>query len=282
MMAPSPANRRPSFVNAVLRIFDLSLSEMLWSRRSVFLALLVGGPVVLAVVSRVIWMLMPGESLRINGGTVSGAGIFGLMIWLLYVRFIVPILGVFYGTSLIADEVEDRTITYLFTRPIQRGAVLVGKYVAYLACTVLLILPSVMVVFFLMVPVGGGSIAQMFPSLLADLGMLAAGLAAYGAVFAWVGARVKRPLVAGLVFVLGWEPAVLLFPGYLKRATVAYYLQALVPHAMPQDSTMSLLLQAFSDMPGIMTSLIALALLTIGALWLAARTVESREYVLEQ
>ena len=282
MMAASPATRRPSFVSSVLRIFDLSLSEMLWSRRSVFLGLLVGGPVLLAVVSRVAWLFVPSDSLRINGGAVSGASVFGLMIWLLYVRFIVPILGVFYGTSLIADEVEDRTITYLFTRPIQRGAVLVGKYVAYLACTVLLILPSVMVVFFLMVPVGGGSIAQMFPSLLADLGMLAAGLATYGAVFAWVGARVKRPLVAGLVFVLGWEPAVLLFPGYLKQATVAYYLQALVPHAMPQDSTMNLLLQAFSDMPGIVPSIIALLVLTAGALWLAARTVESREYVLEQ
>lgn len=281
MMAASPANHRPSFVSSVLRIFDLSLSEMLWSRRSVFLGLLVGGPVLLAVVSRVVWMFVPNESMRINGGAVSGAGIFGLMIWLLYVRFIVPILGVFYGTSLIADEVEDRTITYLFTRPIQRGAVLVGKFVAYLACTVLLILPSVMVVFFLMVPVGGGSIAQMFPSLVADLGMLAAGLAAYGAVFAWVGARVKRPLVAGLVFVLGWEPAVLLFPGYLKHATVAYYLQALVPHAMPEDSTISVLLQAFADVPGIVPSLIALAVLTAGALWLAARTVESREYVLE-
>lgn len=282
MMAASPANRRPSFASSVLRIFDLSLSEMLWSRRSVFLALLVGGPILLAVVSRVVWMFGPNESLRINGGAVSGTSIFGLMIWLLYVRFIVPILGVFYGTSLIADEVEDRTITYLFTRPIQRGAVLVGKYLAYLACTALLILPSVMVVFFLMVPVGGSSIAQMFPSLLADLGMLAAGLAAYGAVFAWVGARVKRPLVAGLVFVLGWEPAVLLFPGYLKRATVAYYLQGLVPHAMPQDSTISLLLQTFADMPGILLSLVALVVLTAGALWFAARTVESREYVLEQ
>ena len=86
---------------------------------------------------------------------------------------------------------------------------------------------------------------------------LAAGLAAYGAVIAWVGARVKRPLVAGLVFVLGWEPAVLLFPGYLKHATVAYYLQALVPHAMPQDSTINILLQAFADLPGIVPSLIA-------------------------
>jgi len=280
-MASSTSRRRPTYARAVLRIFDLSFGEMLWSRRSVFLGLVAGGPVLLALASRLVWILASG-SIHINGESVSGAGIFGLMIWLLYVRFIVPILGVFYGTSLIADEVDDRTITYLFTRPVARGAVLLGKYLAYLACTVLLILPSVVVVYFVMVPMGGGSIATMFPSLLADLGMLVAGLAAYGAVFAWVGARVKRPLVAGLVFVLGWEPAVLLFPGYLKRLTVAYYLQALVPHAMPQDSAMSVLLQAFVDVPGIVPSLFALLGLTATALWIAARTVESREYVLEQ
>jgi len=282
MMAPPPTPRRPTYLGSVLRIFDLSLGEMLWSRRSVFLALLVGGPVVLALVSRLVWMMVPTESFRINGETVSGAGTFGLMIWLLYVRFIVPILGVFYGTALIADEVDDRTITYLFTRPIARGAVLVGKYLAYLACTVLLILPSVVIVFFLMVPMGGSGVASAFPSLLGDLGMLAAGLAAYGAVFAWVGARIRKPLVAGLVFVLGWEPAVLLFPGYLKRLTVAYYLQALVPHAMPQDSAISVLMQVFSEVPGMLLSLSALLVVTLGALWAATRTVESREYVLEQ
>jgi ABC-type transport system involved in multi-copper enzyme maturation permease subunit len=236
----------------------------------------------LALISRIVWMMVPSESFRINGEAVSGAGTFGLMIWLLYVRFIVPILGVFYGTALIADEVDDRTITYLFTRPIPRGAVLAGKYLAYLACTVLLILPSVVIVFFLMVPMGGSGVASAFPSLLADLGMLAAGLAAYGAVFAWVGARVRRPLVAGLVFVLGWEPGVLLFPGYLKRLTVAYYLQALVPHAMPQDSAISVLMQVFTDVPRVIVSVSAILVLTLGALWAAARTVESREYVLEQ
>jgi hypothetical protein len=88
--------------------------------------------------------------------------------------------------------------------------------------------------------------------------------------------------VAGLVFVLGWEPGVLLFPGYLKRLTVAYYLQALVPHAMPQDSAISLLMQAFTEVPAVVVSLSALLVLTLGALWAAARTVESREYVLEQ
>ena len=208
---------------------------------------------------------------------------YGMMIWLIYVRFLVPVLGVFYGTSLIADEVDDKTLTYLFTRPIQRSAVIIGKYLAYLVCTVLLLLPSVVIVFFLIVPLGrGATIGAMFPTLLTDLAMLALGLAAYGAVFAFVGARVKRPLVVGLVFALGWEPMVLIAPGYLKRVTVAYYLQALVRHDMPQDSPASALLQIFREVPPLSTSLLGLAVIVGFGLWFAGRAVERREYVLEQ
>jgi hypothetical protein len=160
--------------------------------------------------------------------------------------------------------------------------VLFGKYLAYIVCTVLLVLPSVMLVFFLVVPTGGSSIAQAFPSLVTDFGMLTAGLAAYGAVFALVGTRIKRPLIVGLVFAFGWEPAVLLFPGYLKRLTVAYYLQALVTHEMPQDSAVSMLLQVFREIPSLGASLVALAVIIGLSLWAAGRAVEQREYVLEQ
>ena len=271
-----------SLVASAVRIFDLSLGQMLWSRRSVFLGVLVGGPVLLAALIRIVTATTPFWRLSINGGRVGGPALFGLMIWLLYIRFIVPVLGVFYGTALIADEVDDKTITYLFTRPVRRGAVLIGKYLAYVACTALLVLPSVVLVYFLVVPLGGGSIGASFPALLEDLGMLIIGLIAYGAVFAWVGARLKRPLVVGLVFAFGWEPAVLLFPGYLKRLTVAYYLQALVPHAMPQDSAVSILLQVFREVPPAATSVACLAVIVALALWFSARAVERREYVLDQ
>jgi hypothetical protein len=272
---------QPSFVSSALRIFDLSLGQMLWSRRSVFLALLVGGPVLLAAALRGVVLLDADAMPRVNGALVGGSALFGMMIWLLYIRFVIPVLGVFYGTALIADEVEDKTVTYLFTRPIPRSAVLVGKYLAYLACTTLLVLPSVVLVYFAVVPIGG-SVGESFPSLLKDLGMLAVGLAAYGAVFAWVGARLKRPLVIGLVFAFGWEPGVLLFPGYLKHLTVAYYLQALVPHAMPDDSAVSILLQVFHDVPDVAQSVAWLAAITLVTLWGAGRAVERREYVLEQ
>ncbi len=281
-MASTSRPQPPRPTTAAARIFDLSLGEMLWSRRSLSLALLVGGGVLVALVVRVVVTIEPRALPRINGATVGGPALFGMMMWLLYIRFIIPVLGVFYGTSLMADEIEDKTITYLFTRPIPRSAVLFGKYLAYLACTVLLILPSVVLVYFLVVPLGGGSIGASFPTLLADLGMLAAGLAAYGAVFALVGAIFKRPLVAGLIFAFGWEPAVMLFPGYLKQLTVGYYLQALVPHAMPQDSAVSLVMQMFTELPSVPASVAMLAAITGLTLWLAGRTVERREYVLEQ
>jgi ABC-2 type transport system permease protein len=275
------ARGEAAFLASALRVFDLSLGQMLWSRRSLFLGLVVVGPVALGALLRLIEA--SGLMFTFNRPRPAGAVLYGTMIWLVYVRFLVPVLGVSYGTSLIADEVEDRTLTYLFTRPVRRSAVIVGKYFAYLACTLLLLLPSAVLLFFLIVPLGGGrTIGEMFPVLLTDLGMLALGVAAYGAVFAYVGARLKRPLLAGLLFALGWEPIVLIAPGYLKRFTVSYYLQALVRHDVPPDSPVSALLRVFREIPSVSTSLIGLACIVAAGLWLAARTVERREYVLEQ
>ena len=74
----------------------------------------------------------------------------------------------------------------------------------------------------------------------------------------------------------------LLFPGYLKRLTVAYYLQALVPHAMPDDSTVSVLLQAFREVPGIAVEPDGAGRHHRRRCCGSHATVESREYVLEQ
>ena len=245
------------------------------------MALAVGAPVVIALVLRTIDE-MGMSVLRVNGVRVGGDVIFGGLFWLLYLRFVVPVLGAFYGTSLISDEVEDRTITYLFTRPVPRGAIIIGKYLAYLVCTELVVLPSLTVAYLLLVPVGGGSLGATFPLLLADLGILALGLAVYGAVFALIGALVPRPLVAGLLLVFGWEQVALLVPGYLRRFTVAHYLQALAPHAKPQDDTVAAIQSLFSAPPSAASSLISLAAIAFVALWLAARTVAKRDYILDQ
>jgi len=264
----------------IMRVFDLSLGQMLWSRRTVFMGLVVAAPMLLALLYRILHASFGDPEL--NGQAVRGTTLFGMTIWLLYLRFIVPILGVFYGTALVADEVDDKTITYLFVRPIARRAILLGKYLAYLASTLCVVLPSVMVVYFLTTPFDLSAIARSFPALAKDLGLLGAGLAVYGAVFAFVGTSLKHPLVLGLVFAFGWEQLALSIPGYLRRFTVIYYLQALVPHAMPQDSAMSLLQGVFREVPPALQCLGWLAVIWAVFLLLAAGTIERREYVLEQ
>jgi ABC-2 type transport system permease protein len=275
-----PIPKAPGFFTSSLRVFDLSVSEMLWSRRTIFMALVVGAPVVIALVMRMLDAL-GAPIFRVNGRTMAGPAIFGLMIWVFYLRFTVPVLGVFYGTSLIADEVEDKTITYLFTRPIPKGAVLVGKFIAYLACTLFVVLPSVVIVYLCIVPMRG-SLGASFMDLLKDLALLTIGLAVYGAVFAFIGAKFKRPLLIGLIFIFGWEQMALAFPGYLKKFTVAYYLQAMVPHAMPNDTVVSLIQGIFRETPSLAESLVWLSVILAVFLWAAAVSVERKEYVLEQ
>lgn len=290
MAEPSarPLPPAPGYLASSLRVFDLSVGEMLWSRRTIFMILVVGAPVVIALFLRALIGLGAPlfESTDVRDGVsttvrMSGPAMFGLMVWIFYLRFTVPVLGVFYGTSLMADEVEDKTITYLFTRPIPRGAVLLGKYLAYLACTIFVVLPSVVLVYLLVVPIRG-SLGGSFLDLVKDLALLAIGLAAYGAVFAFVGAAFKRPLLVGLIFVFGWEQAALAFPGYLKRFTVAYYLQGLVPHAMPQDSMLSFVQGIFRESPTLFASLFWLVVIWGGFLAWGAWTVARKEYVLEQ
>lgn len=275
-----PQRSAPSLLTASLRVFEISLGEMLWSRRTIFMGLVVGLPVVMAVVVR-LFDLAGSSGIRVNNMAVDGPFIFGLMVWAFFVKFSVPVLGVFYGTSLVADELEDKTITYLFTRPIAREAVLIGKYLAYLACTIFVVLPSIVLVWILVIPMGG-SLGGNFLDLVKDLGIVAAGLAVYGALFAFIGAYFKRPLLIGLAFVFGWETAVVAFPGSFKLFSVAHWVQGLVPHAMPNDSTASMLAAIFRETPSLTGSLVALSLILVVFLGLAARVVARREYVLEQ
>jgi ABC-type transport system involved in multi-copper enzyme maturation permease subunit len=237
------------------RIFDLALGQMLWGRRTTLMALAAAAPILLAIVTRL--TLASGTALlQVNGRRIDSEAVFATAMSLLYMRFIVPAIGVFYGTSLIADEVEEKTITYLFARPIPRAAIVLGKYLAYVLCALSVVLPSAAVVFMVMVPFE--DMAVLFRTFIGNLGVLALGLMTYGALFLWTGAMFRRPLVGGLVFVFGWEQLAVVLPGYVGRLTIAHYLQA------DRISVASLLL------------------MTIAAVWLAMRTIEHREYLLDR
>lgn len=259
------------FWPAARGVFGLSLEGMVWSRRSLLMAMLLGLPVVLAVVYRVI----VAADVRTM---LSGVDLYGHVVTVFYVRNLLPLAALFYATSLIADEVDWRTITYLLTRPVGRGSILVGKFAAYLATTLSLTLPAITVTFFLLVTASGwdGAGARA-TDLVRDLGVAALALVAYGAAFTFLGVLLRRPMIPGLLFLFVWE-LVANLPGYMPRFTITAYLRSLLPYRLAGQS----LGEVFGQ---VLPTLLCLEVLTglIVSFLLAAGWIFSvREYVMEQ
>jgi ABC-2 type transport system permease protein len=252
-------------------VFGIALDAMVWSRRSVLMAVLLALPIAFALLFRFVLIAKLPARMR-------GFDLYSVIVALYYVRNALPLAALFYSVSLIADEVEDKTITYLFTRPIRRASILLGKFAAYLATSLTLTLPSLVITFFLLMSARGmGEVSASVPHLFRDAGVVALTFLAYGALFTLLGVGLRRPVIPGLLFLFGWELLALL-PGYLPRLTITAYLRSLLPYRPPDEG--------FAEVFG-QTLPLALCLEAIGAVivlslgtafWIFSR----KEYVLEQ
>lgn len=271
---PSTAGRdlgRPvPFLHAARAVFDLSLEGMVWSRRSLLMVLLLGLPAPLALLFRTFLTRLPPR--------VGAFDFYGVVISFYYVRNALPLAALFYATALIADEVEGRTITYLLTRPVQRAAILAGKFAAYLVTTVALALPAVVVTFFLLTTIHGRTgLGALVPELFRDMGVVVLTLVTYGAFFALMGVLLRRPVIPGLLFLFVWE-LLANAPGYLPRFTITAYLRSLIHHRPPDEGMAEIFAQVLPT---------ALCLEAVGGMIVvflagAAWIFSAREYVLDQ
>ncbi len=258
------------FVDAARRVFDLALEGMIWSRRSLLMAVLLGLPMAFALLYRVI------AASKGAPGT-SPDELYGYIVALYAIRNVVPLASLFYATALVADEVEGRTLTYLLTRPIPRASILAGKFAAYLATTISMALPATVVTFFVLATAPGSEgVAAHVGDLLRDLGVLALALLSYGAAFTLLGVLLRRPVIPGLLFLFVWELTANL-PGYMPRFTLTAYLRSLVRHRIADDSFFGLPVEV---LPAPLC-LAVLAVSTVGFLAAALWIFSTREYVLE-
>ncbi len=260
------------FLRAARAVFDLSLESMIWSRRSLLMALLVGLPVVLAVAYRVIL------AADLPTRAVPPLDLYAIVVAVFWIRNVLPLMALFHATSLVADEVEGRTLTYLLTRPLTRPAIFAGKFAAYLATSLGIALPSAVLTFFLLATARGWSgVAASVPDLFRDLGVMALTLLAYGALFALLGVLLRRPVIPGLLFLFGWELLANL-PGYLPRFTLTAWLRSLIHHRPAQEGLAGLFGQVQPAGLSLAVLVVATSLFLTAAAWLFSE----REYVLEQ
>jgi ABC-2 type transport system permease protein len=273
---PAPSGARDTtrplaFGRAFRAVFELSLEGMVWSLRSLLMALLLGAPIVFGLVYRLVLIAkVPAR--------VSGFDLYAIIIAVYYVRNVVPLAALFYATSLVADEVEGKTLTYLLTRPIRRESILAGKFAAYVVTVLSFVLPATVVTFFLLATARGlAGLGSNVPVLFQDLGVIALGVVCYGALFTLMGVLLRRPVIPGLLFLFPWE-LLANAPGYMPRLTLSAWLRSLVGHRPAQEGLGGLFGQVLPAAESLGV-LVGATVVFLGlALWIFSR----REYVLEQ
>lgn len=199
-----------------LLLFRIALRDLLRPRRLLAAAPLILLPALLGLLWR--W----GD----RTSHFQPESIYNLLAGSVVMGFSLVILAVVFGTGVIAQELEGRTILYLLTRPIARARILLSKFLgAFVGISVTMWISTIllaMVVF--------GPTAWMRPIVLRDLAVLLVGALAYGALFLLIAACVNRPLVYGLFFAFGWESWVPLLPGAFQKLSIQTYLRVLAPH----------------------------------------------------
>ena len=142
-----------------------------------------------------------------------------------YFGIIIPLFTMYIASMMFNDEISDRSITYLTSRPINRFELVIVKYLSYLS-----IIPIFTVIAtglnYLSFSVFGGF--EYFDMALWFLLITFIASAVYGAFFMFVGLLFKNPLWFGLFFVFIWEFVFASFSQTLNKLTIAYYIKSLI------------------------------------------------------
>jgi len=96
-----------------------ALHDLLRPRRVAVAVLLIAGPALIGLLVRLA-----------TRGHFDGAATYAALASLLVFGFVLPILAVVFGTGVISQEMEQKTIVYLLTRPVPRWRILLAKFAA--------------------------------------------------------------------------------------------------------------------------------------------------------
>jgi ABC-type transport system involved in multi-copper enzyme maturation permease subunit len=273
-MSASPALTPVPFVHATLSVFRIALKGMRRTQRSLWLLVVLGLPVLIALVQ------------RLSGrGRAADVDLYGQLVSGYYLGYIapglgmaVPLIALLYAAAIVSDEVEGRTLVYFLSRPIPRATIVLGKFAAYLAWTLAATFVSMGLVFLLSRGPGAAGSWHDAVTLPRDLAAAALALAAYGAVFALAGVWLRRPLLPGIVFLYVWELAARL-AGFFSRLTLGAQVEAVLARKTVPSSLAWL--ASTTTIPAAQAALV-LGVVTLAGLALASVFFSQREYVPDQ
>ena len=199
----------------MLALFELSLRQLVSRWRVLIILLLAAMPIGVSMIFRL-------ADTRLEIGDAGDAFYDGLL-----VGAILPIVTMAVATAALGNEVEDRTLSYLVLKPIARWQIVLPKYLA-----------SLLVVAPVMVASGVGATLLSNTDVRAALAIgvaLFAGVAAYAAIFNWLGLVSKSALAFSLVYVFLWEGLASSFLSGVRYLSVRAYSLGIM-HGVDEES----------------------------------------------
>ena len=185
----------------------------------------------------VVLLLLAAASALVTLATGYGGIAFFKSTLELFVRYLTPFIMALLASHAVAEEVQGKTITYLFSRPIPRWALPVGKYLGSLCIAVPLLSVGLILVYVIGLLGYPGEILEELPSLLRGLVALCLGAVLFGAVATAFGTMITgHPFVVNLIYLLVAEMGVPLIPGWTKAASMTVHLRAVAGIYEPQQT----------------------------------------------
>jgi ABC-2 type transport system permease protein len=241
----------------VVAIFKYSTKKILFNRRWL---------ITLLMVLLVVGILGYAGSQDIDA-LDGGAGLMDIVI----LSFIMPIIAMIHGASLIRNEIDDRSITQVITAPLDRRIAYLGYYLALavsLSLIMLLINISGWLAFFLQKGVDTDS----FEILAAMSAMSVIGALVYSALFLATGVIFSKPVYFSLFYAFVWEAFIGSIPGAISKYTVKHFIRSLGSGWLNYGDI------ATYDGTSMGVSLAVIAGLTIVFLVLGAMIFKNKEY----
>ena len=215
-------------------VFAASVRELIRRRRLVFIGLAGLLPLVLVGIWRG-WGM----------DTFDATSVFSNLVGTVYLGGLVYLVGLAFGVPTVHDEVEGRTITYLFTRPVSKIAIYAGRLAAVQLLGGVVLAFSLVVCFAVMVVGNPGVISIDFVKVYVNhVWLILLATVVLIGLFSIFGVLFKKPLVWGFFYWVIWEGVVSKAPGRMQTWTLDFHLRNLM---MRDDDVQSSVIQMLRD-----------------------------------
>jgi len=136
---------------------------------------------------------------------------------------LLPLASAIFSSAVLSQEIEQKTIVYMLTRPVPRQVFLTMRT---LASALSVFIVTAMAAIALSFAVYGASTPTNH-YLWRDLVAIAVGSLAYGGLFVLISLMMNRAMVVSLLFAFAWETSVPSMPGSVYLMSISTHLTAI-------------------------------------------------------